>query len=197
MIPPVDEEDFEMIQVPETTSSPFRVTRASHLVYTERDLSRRRDFYTEVLGLVVTDEDQEALYLRGVEERSHHSLVLKRTDGAPRAVRTGLRTFDDEDLDRAKAYFERQGLKAEFIETPYQGRTLHAFDRFGTPLEFCSAMPRLERVDQRFETMRRHGAKNADYRGGVTCLYDTQLLGACLHASECGGRSRPGAVRGM
>ena len=71
-----------MIQVPETTSSPFRVTRASHLVYTVRDLSRSRDFYTKVLGLVVTDEDQEALYLRGVEERSHHSLVLKRTDGA-------------------------------------------------------------------------------------------------------------------
>src|SRR5271157_879503 len=41
------------------------------------------------------------------------------------------------------------------------------------------------------------GAKNADYRGGVTCLYDTQLLGACLHASEAGGRSRPEAVRGM
>ena len=38
---------------------------------------------------------------------------------------------------------------------------------------------------------------NADYRGGVTCLYDTQLLGDCLHASESGGRSRPEAVRGM
>ena len=37
----------------------------------------------------------------------------------------------------------------------------------------------------------------ADYRGGVTCLYDTQLLGACLHASESGGRYRPEAVRGM
>ncbi len=37
----------------------------------------------------------------------------------------------------------------------------------------------------------------ADYRGGVTCLYDTQLLGACLHASESGGRSRPEAIRGM
>ena len=37
----------------------------------------------------------------------------------------------------------------------------------------------------------------ADYRGGVTCLYDTQFLGACLHAPECGGRSRPQAVRGM
>src|SRR5271157_6120050 len=38
------------------------------------------------------------------------------------------------------------------------------------------------------KSMRRHGAKNADYRGGVTCLYETQLLGACLHASESGGR---------
>src|SRR5208283_4076997 len=46
-------------------------------------------------------------------------------------------------------------------------------------------------------SMRRHGAKNADYRGGVTRLYDTRLLVACLHASESGGRSRPRAVRGM
>src|SRR5208282_5952585 len=45
--------------------------------------------------------------------------------------------------------------------------------------------------------MRRHGAKNADYRGGVTCLYNTQLLSACSHASESGGRSRSEAVRGM
>jgi hypothetical protein len=31
----------------------------------------------------------------------------------------------------------------------------------------------------------------------VYCLDDTQLLSACLHASESGGRSRPEAVRGM
>src|SRR5271166_3864675 len=41
------------------------------------------------------------------------------------------------------------------------------------------------------------GVDTADYRGGVTCLYDTQLLGDCLHVSECGGRYRPEAVRGM
>ena len=30
----------------------------------------------------------------------------------------------------------------------------------------------------------RIASKNADYRGGVTCLYDTQLLGAaCMHPS--------------
>ncbi len=45
--------------------------------------------------------------------------------------------------------------------------------------------------------VKREPSFNADYRGGVTCHYDTQLLGACLHASESGGRSRPEAVRGM
>ncbi len=45
--------------------------------------------------------------------------------------------------------------------------------------------------------VKREPSFNADYRGGVTCLYDTQLLGACLHAPECGGRYRPGAVSGM
>src|SRR5271157_2964323 len=45
--------------------------------------------------------------------------------------------------------------------------------------------------------VKREPSFNADYRGSVTCLYDTQLLGACLHASECGGRSRPEALRGM
>ena len=45
--------------------------------------------------------------------------------------------------------------------------------------------------------VKREPSFNADYRGGVTCLYNTQLLGACLHASESGGRSRPEAVRGM
>ena len=36
---------------------------------------------------------------------------------------------------------------------------------------------------------RKRAVNNADYRGSVTCLYDTQLLGVCLHASESGGRS--------
>src|SRR5271157_1237836 len=45
--------------------------------------------------------------------------------------------------------------------------------------------------------VKREPSFNADYRGGVTCLYDTQLLGACLHASEWGGHYRPEAVRGM
>jgi catechol 2,3-dioxygenase-like lactoylglutathione lyase family enzyme len=142
-----------MLQPPKSTESPpFRITRASHLVYTVRDLSRSREFYTEVLDLVVSDEDRNTLYLRGVEERVHHSLVLKRTDQTPACIRAGLRVEDEEDLEKAKFWFEQRGMPAEFVELPHQGRTLHTTDVAGTPLELYSTITRAERLDQRFET---------------------------------------------
>ena len=128
-----------MLEPPKTTQSPpFRITRASHLVYAVRDLSRSRDFYTEVLGLVVSDEDRDTLYLRGVEERVHHSLVLKRTDDAPACIRAGLLTEDEEELEKAKFFFTQRGMRAEFVEVPHQARTLHTTDVAGTPLQLYS-----------------------------------------------------------
>ena len=62
---------------------PFNITRASHVVLTVRDLAASRRFYAEVIGLAVSAEEGDALYLRGLEEACHHSLVLKRTSGQP------------------------------------------------------------------------------------------------------------------
>ena len=39
--------------------------------------------------------------------------------------------------------------------------------------------------------------QDESHSSGRELLYDTQLLGVCLHAFESGGRSRPEAVRGM
>src|ERR1700761_5092339 len=153
-----------MLQPPKTNKSPpFRITRSSHLVYTVRDLARSRDFYTEVLGLVVSDEGRDTLYLRGVEERVHHSLVLKRTDGAPAALRAGLLVEDEGDLDKAKFFFTQRGMPADFVEVPHQSRTLHTTDVAGTPIELCAAMTRTERLDQRFEALRGAGALRFDH----------------------------------
>ena len=58
---------------------PFNVVRASHLELGVRDLASSRAFYVDCLGLLVSDETADALYLRGVEERNHHSLVLRRS----------------------------------------------------------------------------------------------------------------------
>src|SRR6202162_1665242 len=106
-----------MTPIPKTTRpAPFEITRASHATFTARDLARSREFYTEVIGLVVSDEDRDTLFLRGVEERAHHSLVLKRTNSAPACVRTGLRTRSDDDLDKAKFFFDKREIKTEFVE---------------------------------------------------------------------------------
>src|SRR5262245_14421770 len=68
------------LEIPQTDSNPpFRFTRASHAVCTARDLKKTEEFYTEVVGLVASHADQNTLYLRGLEERAHHSLVFERS----------------------------------------------------------------------------------------------------------------------
>ncbi len=125
---------------------PFNVTRASHAVLTVKDLAKSRAFYVDLIGFIVSDEDQDTLYLRGVAEACHHSLVLKRARGEPEAERVGMRVFTEEDLEKAKAHFDKAGLPAKWVEVPHQGRTLHVADAGGAPIEFCATMavkPRL------------------------------------------------------
>jgi len=129
---------------------PFNITRASHLVFTARDLVKSREFYTEVMGLIVSDEDADTLWLRGVEERAHHSLTLKKTAGQPECERVGFRVFMDEDLDKAKAHFDKAGIKAAFVETPHQDRTLHFNDPAGTPVELVATMKTVPRMHTKF-----------------------------------------------
>ena len=67
---------------------PFNVVRCSHVVLTARDLEASRRFY-ETVGLQVEDADSDALYFRAMEERNHHSLVLRR-GAEPAAERLGF-----------------------------------------------------------------------------------------------------------
>jgi catechol 2,3-dioxygenase len=130
---------------------PFNITRASHAVLTVRDLARARAFYVDLIGMIVSDEDADALYLRGVAEACHHSLVLKRARGGPESECVGMRVFTEEDLDKAKAHFDKLGLPARWIEVPHQGRTLRVADPVGVPLEFCATMSVMPRLIVAFE----------------------------------------------
>src|SRR5690349_14135822 len=97
---------------------PFNTTRASHVVLTVRDLGASRAFYVDAMGFVVSDETADTLYLRGLEEACHHSLVLRQTAGAPACERVGLRVYTEDDLERAKAWFERAGSPAQWVTVP-------------------------------------------------------------------------------
>ena len=150
--------------IPQTNfNPPFNITRASHLVFTARDLAASRDFYVEVMGLIVSDEDANTIWLRGVEERCHHSLTLKRTTGQPQCERVGFRVFTDEDLGKAKAHFDRTGISAAFVDVPHQGRTLHFSDPAGTPVELCATMPTRPRMHTKIHTHRGAGALRMDH----------------------------------
>ena len=138
------------MSLPVTNLDPaFRVTRASHVVLTVRDLAVSKRFYTEVLGLILSAEDHDALYLRGIEEACHHSVVLRQS-AAPACVRIGMRMLTEADLEKGKAFFESNGCPAAWVEVPHQGRTLHVSDPVGTPLEFCATMPVMPRMITRF-----------------------------------------------
>ncbi len=131
---------------------PFNIVRASHVELTVRDLARSRAFYVDCLGYLVSAEESEALYLRAVEERNHHSIVLRegQKDQVPVAHALGFKVASDNDLDRAADWFKRRNLPVAFPEVAFQGRTLRTADVTGMPLEFYFKMDQGERMLQRY-----------------------------------------------
>lgn len=139
---------------PPVFDPPFNIVRASHVSFGSRDIARTRAFYVDCLGYIVTAETPEALYLRAVEERGHHSIRLLKS-GEPCVHRLGFKVASEDDLDRAARWFNQRGLPAAFETVPYQGRTLRASDPLGMPLEFYASMDKAECLIRRY----------AEYRG--------------------------------
>lgn len=131
----------------------FNTIRLSHVDLSVKDLAASRKFYTFILGLQVTDEDDNCVYLRAMEERGHHCIILRK-DTESKVNVMGFKTFDEEDLDKAHAYFSRIGRPVEWVERPYQGRTLKTSDCHGLPIEFYHKMYRLEPIHQQYELYR-------------------------------------------
>ena len=145
---------------------PFNIVRVSHAELAVRDLAASRAFYVDCLGYLVSHETADALYLRGLEERNHHSLVLRRQEKAA-ALTLGFKLASEEDLDRAAFWFARQGLPASFPETPFQGRTLRTCDSAGMPLEFYARMTQCDRMLQRYAAYRGARIQRIDH---VNCF---------------------------
>jgi catechol 2,3-dioxygenase len=119
--------------------------------YLVKDLDASIRFYTEVLGMVVSDHDGDVAYIRGIEEACHHSVVLTRTHGGPAAECVGMRVASEEDLHRAREHFLAAGGTAEFVDRAYQGPSLLTSFGSGTPpIELCSSMPILPRLLNNF-----------------------------------------------
>jgi catechol 2,3-dioxygenase len=128
---------------------PFNIVRASHLELGVTDLGRSRAFYVDCLGLLVSDETSDALYLRGIEERNHHSIVLRRAR-TPEVYALGYKLASEEDLDRAAFWFGRRNLPTAFPELAHQGRTLRTADVLGMPLDLYAQMDGAQSMLQQY-----------------------------------------------
>jgi catechol 2,3-dioxygenase len=172
---------------PPVYDPPFNILRSSHVALGVADLAASRAFYVDTLGLIVTEETKDRLYLRGTEERNHHSIELRQT-GDPLCYALGLKVASEKDLDLAKAWFDKRNLPAEFRETPYAKRTLFARDVRGMPLEFYSKMTTVESALQKYGLHKGARISRIDH---LNCFTDdVRLIAARSSSGRCGCTAR-------
>jgi len=135
----------------------FNIIRLSHACLNVKDLAASKKFYVDILGLQITDENDTHIYLRAMEERGHHSIILQKSDRPGTVEVMGFKTFDEADLDNAEAYFKAKDRPTSWVERPYQGRTLLTSDNMGVPIEFYHKMDRLNPIHQTYALY--HGVK--------------------------------------
>jgi catechol 2,3-dioxygenase len=137
------------------STPPFDILRSAYVELQVRDIAAAEHFYVDVLGLVVSARGDRTLYLRGWEERLHHSIVLREA-AVPAAVRAAFRVRREDDLDAVAAELERRGCEGQWVDRahPGMGRALRVWDPFGFPLEFFHEMAQFETQLQRFHVQR-------------------------------------------
>lgn len=129
------------------------IIRAARAILNVTNLEESRRFYVHALGFIETESDENHIYLRGLEEHIHHSLVLKKSDH-PSVEVISYKVFSDDDLDILSAFFSAKGLETKWMEAGTQkaiGRTLRVQDVSGLPIEFFAEMETVDRLLQRYD----------------------------------------------
>lgn len=122
----------------------FNIIKAGHVEYFVTDLEKARDFYVEKLGFIQTERVGKQLFLRGIEERYHHSLVLTE-HSEPGMGHMAFRVGSEKDLDDLFTFLKQNGLEPFWFEEERGvGRSIRVQDPLGFPVEFYYDMKREE-----------------------------------------------------
>jgi catechol 2,3-dioxygenase len=142
-----------MTNLPTTDPTPPDILRCAYLELVVTDLAASRAFYVDVLGLTVTAEDDERIYLRTLEEFIHHNLVL-RVGPVAAAAALAFRVRAPEDVDRAEAYYQALGCRTERRRDGFVrgiGDAVRITDPLGFPYEFFYEVEHVERLAWRYD----------------------------------------------
>jgi catechol 2,3-dioxygenase len=138
----------------------FDIVRTAHVEYYVSNLEKSRKFYVDYLGMVETESDSNQIYLRGLEDRSHHCLILTKSS-KPAVGHIAFRLRQESDVKKVAKLFDESHLPYKWIapgsEERGQGHALRAQDPLGFPVEFFSKMEEVEWFWQKFD--QHQGAK--------------------------------------
>ncbi len=142
-----------MSEIPVPAAPAPDVLRCAYMELLVTDLDASREFYVDILGLVVTHEDDEAIYLRSFEEFIHHNLVLRKAEQAGVAV-FSYRVRSQEDVDRAEAYYQELGCETRRGDfTRGVRNAVRVVDPLGFPYEFFYEVDHVERLAWAYDQM--------------------------------------------
>jgi 3,4-dihydroxyphenylacetate 2,3-dioxygenase len=137
--------------------APPDILRAARIDLVVTDLEASRAFYRDVLGLLITEEDNEAVYFRACEEYLHHSLAIRK--GPVAALKLlAFRVRSPKELNAADAYYRQLGVRVERVRagtTRGIGAAVRIEDPLGFPIEYFYDTEHAERCTQHYES---HGA---------------------------------------
>ncbi|GAA3929605.1 3,4-dihydroxyphenylacetate 2,3-dioxygenase [Microbacterium soli] len=134
-------------------AAPPDILRCAYMELVVTDLAASREFYVDVLGLYVTEEDEDAIHLRSTEEFIHHNLVLRRGPVAAVAV-LSYRVRSAADLDRAEAFYRELGCDVRRNRDGFTkgiGDSVRVVDPLGFPYEFFFETQHVERLSWRYD----------------------------------------------
>ena len=129
------------------------IVRCASMELVVTDLERSRNFYVDVLGLVVTEEDENTIYLRSLEEFIHHNLILRKGD-VPAVAAFSYRVRTPEDLDKAEKFYTARGCDVRRKKDGFVkglGDSVRVLDPLGFPYEFFYDVDHVERLAWRYE----------------------------------------------
>src|SRR5262249_43917302 len=88
----------------------IRVKKIAHASYEMPDVEKQIEYYTEILGLTLTERDKDAAYLASTVD--HHSVVLRNGPQA-RCTRIGFQIGQDDDLGEFERQVQGHGIKTQ------------------------------------------------------------------------------------
>ena len=115
----------------------FKILKLGHVEFEVQDLRRMADYYSEVIGLTVTERNADTVYLSTAVD--HHSVVLRKGRAETRMTKIAFQVAPAEPQDLIK-HLEGHGVNAELrtASQPSINQVVRTMNPDGVAIELYS-----------------------------------------------------------